>query len=133
MGCLSAADCCYQGIDCTMYPTRYVCDNGGCILDGCQDDTECKIYAAQYSLSNPEQYVCHTYESINRSYCIQGCQSTADCCPPESAPCNAYPNHYQCVDGICISFCKTDLECQSWAISINLANAEQYICHTIDY
>ena len=127
-GCTVAEDCCNPYLDCTSYPLRYVCREGGCLTDMCRGDDECRAYAAEYGLFRPDLYVCRASYGLEWSYCTLSCTTEADCCPPERAPCTAYPYRYACAEGLCAARCESDPECQAYASSSGLPNPERYVC-----
>jgi hypothetical protein len=129
-GCATPDDCCAPSLDCSRYPLRYLCDGGGCLLDMCLDDGECRSYAATYSLPRPELYVCRALGVTPYRVCVQSCAYEADCCPPGREPCDAYPYHYACTGGICTATCDGDGECQAYAASTGLPNPGSYACRT---
>jgi hypothetical protein len=127
-GCVTPDDCCNPYIDCSSYPMRYVCDDGGCLTDGCTGDDECRSYAAEYGLFRPDLYVCRLSSGTDYHYCVQSCSTETDCCPPEHGACTSYPYHYNCSEGLCTATCSSDAECRQYASSSGLPNAERYIC-----
>lgn len=131
-GCTSPTDCCNpEFMDCSTYPTRYLCDGGGCLMDMCRNDTECQSYAATASLHRPDLYRCRNMAGSEYYYCAQSCSSAADCCAGGS--CTAYPYHYTCTDSTCTVTCDSDTECRQYAIAYSLPHAERYICREFTF
>jgi hypothetical protein len=129
-GCIVAQDCCNPYTDCTRYPYRYQCSDGGCVLDGCLGDDECRTYAAEVGLFRPDLYVCRDLGLAGWFVCFQSCTSEADCCNPAHAPCTAYPFHYECRDSVCSATCDSDAECQAYAAASSLPHPELYVCRS---
>jgi len=130
-GCVTEADCCPTGVDCSSYPNRYVCDAGNCFLGGCVDDGECRAFAARLSLYMPDQYVCRQFLVEGLDLCVLSCAVEADCCPPEHAPCDTLPRHYSCHEGLCNATCSTDVECRQYAASMGYPLADRYVCREL--
>jgi len=130
-GCSVPEDCCNPHVDCSRYPMRYLCDDGGCLIDGCRDDGECRAYAAEYALYRSDLYVCRDMMGTGHRFCIQSCSSEADCCSPEHAPCAAYPYHYACTDSVCTLTCLSDPECQAYARESGMPNPDAYVCREL--
>jgi hypothetical protein len=128
--CSIAQDCC-PSEDCSSYPTRRVCDGGGCFLGGCIDDTECRTWAAGNALFMADSYVCRQPLGSGLSVCAQSCVAADDCCPPEKAPCTTLPSHFACSGGICTLNCSTDEECRQFATAAGYPLADRYVCRDI--
>jgi hypothetical protein len=127
-GCTTPADCCPSGEDCSAYPQRRLCEDGGCRVDGCLNDTECQTWAAGVGLPDPSGFVCRTFEYSDTATCAHPCTSAADCCP--SGSCGTFPNHVDCIAGHCLATCTDDGECRDWAVSTGLPDPIEYICHS---
>ena len=126
-GCGSPADCCPSGVDCSSYPYRYLCDDGGCLMDQCATDDECRAYAAWAGMSMPDSYVCGSLAGGTWDFCVASCGVATDCCA--SPPCDTFPQHFDCREGLCTSFCDDTVECQAWASSVGLPDPGRYVCH----
>lgn len=98
--CETVADCdlgaAYFDVD------NHVCDEGACVYQGCNDDSECEI------LGN---YLCHQ-SAGGFSNCTLGCNTPDDCVIGNGAAYDA--DNYQCDNGACVySGCKSDEECDA--------------------
>lgn len=132
-GCTSPTDCCNpEYMDCSSYPTRYLCESGGCLMDRCRGDEECRAYAAAYDLFGAAGYACRNTPGTEYYYCALSCTTEAECCPPEGGACTAYPYRYDCLDGFCAARCESDDECRSYAAANDLPHAERYVCREFE-
>ena len=126
-GCTSPADCCPTGVDCSSYPYRYLCDEGGCLMDQCASDEECRAYAAWAGLDRADSYACGSLAGGTYDFCVASCGVATDCC--SSGPCETYPQHYDCREGLCIAYCDDTAECQAWASEAGLPDPGRYACN----
>ena len=131
-GCAGPTDCCNpEYIDCDTYPARYLCDEGGCLMDICRNDTECQSFAAAASMYRPDLYRCRSMAGSEYYYCAQSCSGAAECCADGS--CTAWPQHYTCTGGFCTATCDSDTECRQYAVVNNLPHAERCICREFTF
>jgi hypothetical protein len=71
LDCDQDDDCCPMGVDCSMYPSRVVCLEGGiCAQAGCADDADCEsVHGATWGC----------FELAGGRRCQQKCTDSSDC------------------------------------------------------
>jgi hypothetical protein len=126
-GCTTADDCCPTSTDCSAFPQRRVCDDGGCELDGCISSAECVTWATDLGLADAASFVCETFDYSDSDTCAKPCSSVSDCCP--SGSCGTFPNHADCIEGHCLTTCTENVECTDWAVGQLLPDPLDYVCH----
>lgn len=126
-GCTTPDDCCPTSTDCSAYPQRRVCDDGGCEFDGCSSDPECVTWATGLGLPDAASFVCRTFGYSDSATCAKPCGSVTDCCP--SGSCGTFPNHADCIEGHCLTTCTENVECTDWAVGLVLPDPFDYVCH----
>ncbi|MEC7985447.1 MAG: hypothetical protein VX278_09800 [Myxococcota bacterium] len=79
---------------------NYLCENGACVYQGCNDDAECAELG---------YYTCYAGEGYTVPACLESCERELDCSMGASY---ADEDNYTCQDGACLySGCNDDSEC----------------------
>jgi hypothetical protein len=112
-GCGTVAEC---KVDDGAYNAgNYTCTSGECHYAGCNTNAECDV------TYGPGKYVCGTIAGFPVKYCVQGCQTSADCTLDTGA---FSADNYTCVAGLCTyTGCKNDMECAT------TFGSAVYTCH----
>jgi hypothetical protein len=104
--CSTPSDC-DLGAGAAYDADNYICDNGGCVYGGCNDDAECQATNAATA--------CQDFGNGILA-CVLTCSTVADCDQGQLA---FDADNYACADGYCeYTGCNSDAECMEFTNNV---------------